>query len=130
MPKVRRAPASSVAKTAGCPPVGIFVTCENPASRTSRIMCSQPSFMPRFSAAIDGWRIQSWQTAERFVMMFFDLGLDGLEVGGIHGGGAPGGESTGSAGDESAASERRHAPIMGRGAQAGQAVRKSRLTPI
>jgi len=56
---VRGAPASSVAKTAGWPSVGMRVTFPKPASRASRIISSQPSLMPRFSAAIDGCLIHS-----------------------------------------------------------------------
>ena len=51
---MRGAPASRVAKTPGWPSVGTLVTDWNPASRTKRIIISQPSAMPRFSAAIDG----------------------------------------------------------------------------
>ena len=58
-PSVFGAPASSAAKTPGWPSVGIFVTAPNPASRSIRIRRSQPSVMPRFSAAIDGCRIHS-----------------------------------------------------------------------
>ena len=58
-PSVLGAPASNVAKMPGCPSLGIFVTCWKPASRSMRIVSSQPSFIPRFSAAIDGWRIHS-----------------------------------------------------------------------
>src|ERR1044071_7593668 len=43
----------------GCPSVGIFVTWSNPASFSIRIVRSQPSVMPRFSAAMDGCRIHS-----------------------------------------------------------------------
>jgi hypothetical protein len=53
-PTVRGAPASSVAKTPGWPSVGTLVTAWKPASRAKRIIISQPSAMPRFSAAIDG----------------------------------------------------------------------------
>src|SRR5437588_2653643 len=57
-PTVFGAPASSVANTPGCPLDGTFATCWNPASRSIFISSSQPSFMPRFSAAIEGCRIQ------------------------------------------------------------------------
>ena len=50
------APASRVANTPGWPSVGTRVTFSKPASRASRIMSSHPSAMPRFSAAIEGWR--------------------------------------------------------------------------
>ncbi len=56
---MRGAPASSVAKMPGCPSVGTFATLWKPASLKSRMVSSQPSFMPRFSAAIEGWRIPS-----------------------------------------------------------------------
>ena len=56
-PTVRGAPASSVAKMPGWPSVGTLLTW-NPASRSMLMVSSQPSFMPRFSAAMEGWRIQ------------------------------------------------------------------------
>src|SRR5690349_18106985 len=62
-PSVCGAPASSVAKMPGCPSVAIFVTWSKPASRNSRMVSSQPSSMPRFSAAIDGCLIHSWRRA-------------------------------------------------------------------
>ena len=37
--------------------------CGSPRRCSSRIISSQPSAMPRFSAAIDGWRIQSCRRA-------------------------------------------------------------------
>src|SRR5437763_1950553 len=62
-PSVRGAPASSVAKMPGWPSVGIFVTWSKPASLSMRIVSSQPSFTPRFSAAMDGCRIHSCRRA-------------------------------------------------------------------
>ena len=53
-PEVRGAPASSVAKMPGWPSVGTFVAPWKPASRNIRMVSSQPSFMPRFSAAMEG----------------------------------------------------------------------------
>ena len=55
---MRGAPASSVAKIPGWPSVEILVTAPKPASRSMFMVSSQPSFMPRFSAAMEGWRIQ------------------------------------------------------------------------
>src|SRR5579862_2419379 len=52
------APASRVAKTPGWPSVGIFSTRWKPASRRKSIISAQPSFMPRFSAAMEGCLIQ------------------------------------------------------------------------
>ena len=43
-----------MANTAGCPPVTTFFAWSKPASRNIDISSSQPSFIPRFSAAIDG----------------------------------------------------------------------------
>src|SRR5437016_3417990 len=43
----------------GWPSLGSLVTCPNPASRSSRMVSSHPSSMPRCSAAIEGWRIHS-----------------------------------------------------------------------
>src|SRR5262249_56561725 len=51
--------ASSVAKTPGCPSVETFSARWNPASLSIRIIRSQPSVIPRFSAAIEGWWIHS-----------------------------------------------------------------------
>src|SRR5437588_10611762 len=62
-PSVRGAPASSVAKMPGWPSVGIFVTWSKPASLSMRMVSSQPSFTPRFSAAMDGCRIHSCRRA-------------------------------------------------------------------
>ena len=53
---MRGAPASSVAKTPGWPSVGTLLTAWKPASRASRIIISQPSATPPFSAAIEGCR--------------------------------------------------------------------------
>ena len=39
-------------------------------------MSSQPSAMPRFSAAIDGWRIQSCSRFDALVVALRDLGGD------------------------------------------------------
>src|SRR5712691_7494242 len=58
-PRVRGAPASTVAKMPGWPSVDTFVTSLNPASRKSLIVRSQPWVMPLFSAAIDGCRTHS-----------------------------------------------------------------------
>ena len=52
----------------------------NPASRSIRIIRSQPSFMPRFSAAIEGCRIHVLQAVHRLVMVLLDLGLNGFHV--------------------------------------------------
>jgi len=54
-------PASSVAKMPGWPSVGTLLTDWKPASRRNFMVSSQPSFMPRFSAAMLGWRIHSWR---------------------------------------------------------------------
>src|SRR5437763_36431 len=62
-PSVRGAPASSVAKMPGWPSVGIFVTWSKPASLSMRMVSSQPSFTPRFSAAMEGCRIHSCRRA-------------------------------------------------------------------
>src|SRR5438874_6138199 len=43
----------------GWPSVGIFVPESKPASLSMRMVSSQPSFMARFSAAMDGCRIHS-----------------------------------------------------------------------
>src|SRR5262249_10561096 len=59
MARLFGAPASSVAKTPGCPSVETFSARWNPASLSSRIIRSQPSVTPRFSAAIEGWWIHS-----------------------------------------------------------------------
>jgi len=37
-----------------------------------RMVSSQPSFMRGFSAAMDGWRIQSCQALDGFVVTLFD----------------------------------------------------------
>src|ERR671936_2113540 len=53
-PSVLGAPTSNVANTPGCRSVGIFVTWLKPASLSNRIIRSQPSLIPRSSAAIVG----------------------------------------------------------------------------
>jgi hypothetical protein len=63
MPIVRFAPASSIAKTEGWPSVGIRSAVWKPASRSICIISRQPSSMPLFSAAIEGWRIQACSRA-------------------------------------------------------------------
>ena len=45
-----------------------------------RIISSQPSFMPRFSAAIEGCRIQSCRRCDGFVVMLLDLVPIGRKV--------------------------------------------------
>ena len=55
---MRGAPASSVAKIPGWPSVGTFETWSNPASRSICMVRSQPSVIPRFSAAMEGCWIQ------------------------------------------------------------------------
>ncbi len=57
---VRLAPLSMVANTPGWPSVGTMVAESKPASRARLAMYSAPSFMLRFSAAMEGCAIQSW----------------------------------------------------------------------
>jgi len=52
---------------------GDFAACWNPASRSMRMVSSQPSFMPRFSAAMDGWRSPILQALDGFVVTLFDF---------------------------------------------------------
>ena len=79
---MRGAPASSVANMPGWPSVGIFVTWPKPASRSMFMASSQPSSMPRFSAAIDGWRIQCCRrftdSSWRFSISFWMMARSGL----------------------------------------------------
>jgi hypothetical protein len=56
---VRFAPVSSAAKTPGFPLVSACAALWKPASFKSWIISAHPSFVPRFSAAIEGTRIQS-----------------------------------------------------------------------
>ena len=72
---MRGAPASRVAKTPGCPSVGTRATVWKPASRASRIMSSQPSAIPRFSAAMDGCRTHSCRPQHALRVALHDLGL-------------------------------------------------------
>src|ERR1700687_879211 len=53
-PNVRGAPASREAQMPGWQSVEILLTVSNPASRSMRMVRSQPSFIPRFSAAMEG----------------------------------------------------------------------------
>jgi hypothetical protein len=41
-----------------------------------RIVRSQPALTPRFSAAIDSWRIQALQTLHGFIVPLLDLLVD------------------------------------------------------
>ena len=81
---MRRAPASSVAKTPGWPLVAMRSACWNPASSASRAISAQPSSMPRFSAAIDGWWIHSRSLCDRLVVTPLDLAIDVVTPGGCH----------------------------------------------
>src|ERR1019366_2043427 len=80
MPKVRDAPASSVAKTSGCPSVGTLGTILNPASRRRPIMRSQPSVMPRFFSGNRRLSDPVLQSVHRFVVTLLDLHLNGLQI--------------------------------------------------
>ena len=80
------------------------------------MVSSQPSFMPRFSAAMDGWRIQVCSRLTDFVVALFDFGGDGVQ---IAGGGAQGVRPA----YDSGSSDRGHR----RGAQEGPTVDRIRI---
>ena len=74
------APASSVAKTPGWPSVGTRHRALEAGVGQHPDEQLAPSFMPRFSAAIEGWRTQAWRPRTASAYALVDLGVDAREV--------------------------------------------------